>query len=163
MCLSPRFISPRRCSRYRRARGRSRSTGWLSLGSWWIVTKILYRIFCKIRLRTWSARSCMYVSACMCVGVCIYAHMRVRGMYMPIMAVKTMYIISRIHAHTGATYRVSICIRYRLCDSRMKASFLINMRNYCKRSKSIFRRFLFFISFFITVSIRATFIKSQLQ
>lgn len=43
------------------------------------------------------------------------------------------------------------------CDSRMKASFLINTRNYRKRSKSIFRRFFLFIFFpFITVSIRAT-------
>lgn len=98
-------------------------------------------------------RSLVYV--CKCVYVCGSVYLRTYPcawyMYMPIMAVKTMYIISRIHAHTGATYRVSICIRYRLCDSRMKASFLINTRNYRKRSKSIFRRF-YFLFFFLSLS-----------
>lgn len=67
------------------------------------------------------------VCVCTCVyecvwEPCVYAHMHVRGMYMPIMAVKTMYIISRIHAHTAQLIEF-LFVFDTACDSRMKASF----------------------------------------
>lgn len=100
-------------------------------------------------------RSLVYVCTCVYVGT-VYLRTYV-CMYMPIMAVKIMYIISRIHAHTAQLIEF-LFVFDTACDSRMKASFLINTRNYRKRSKSIFRRFyfLFFFFFFITVSIHAT-------
>lgn len=87
----------------------------------------LSNIFCKIRPRT-LVRSLVYVCSkcvyeCNVGTVCTYAHMRVRGMYMPIMAVKdNVHYIKNPRAY-GATYRVSLFVFDTACDSRMKASF----------------------------------------
>lgn len=109
----------------------------------------LSNIFCKIRPRTWSARSCVFVCVCMCVLlICVCVYVYSMYMHMPIMAVK----IRNVHCiknpcALGATCSVSICVRYRSRNRRMKANFL-TARNCCKRLKSIFRRFLFFCFFF---------------
>lgn len=86
----------------------------------WIVTKILYRIFCKIRPRTWSARSCLF-----------YAYMRVRNMYMPIMAVKTRKQCT-LYQVSGA--RTAQLIEFLFVfdtarNRRMKASFIMTAKD----------------------------------
>lgn len=157
-------MSRRCCRRYRRARGRSRSIGSLSMVNKPRVTmnshkNTLSNIFCKIRPRTWSARSCMCRCVCACISVFIclcscmrfFTHMRVRSMYMPIMAVKTRNVhCIKNPCALGATCSFYLCSIPLVIGVWKPIFFLFNItaRNCCKRLKSIFRQFLFF-SFFV--------------
>lgn len=87
-----------------------------------VVRSLVYVYVCKFA----RARACV----CVCVYVCGSVYLRTYACvyvyaYYGSQDLQTMYIISRIHAHTAQLIEF-LFVFDTTCDSRMKASFLIN-------------------------------------